>query len=153
MQDGNKIQASKQELLQMWELSKGWQLSIIIWPQSCSAYENTSTFKHTYFFHSAMSIPLENNIKGKIWVMSQPNLSKEVTLTWKNCPCKSHWLLSLSLLTNSGSSDIPSIWVLFKSYPAISRIVGPKSIFATSICRMRRTLLQKFRTYFKYSYL
>lgn len=44
------------------------------------------------------------------------------------------------LLTNSGNSDIPSIWVLFKSYPAISRIVGPKSIFATSICKVKRTV-------------
>lgn len=116
------------------------QLSIIKWPQSYSAYENISAFKqHTYFLHSAMSIPCENYIKGRLWVMSQPNLSKEVTLTLKNYPCKNHQLLSLSLLTNSGNSDIPSIWVLFKSYPAISRIVGPKSMFATSICRVRRT--------------
>lgn len=113
------------------------QLSIITWPQSCTAYENRIAFKHIYFFHSAVSIPCENDIKGRIWVMSQPTLSKEITLTLKNHPCKNHWLLSL--LTNSGNSDIPSIWVLFKSYPAISRIVGPRSIFATSICRMRRT--------------
>lgn len=37
------------------------------------------------------------------------------------------------ILTKMGNKDIPSICVLFRLYPAISKIVGPKSMLATSI--------------------
>lgn len=39
------------------------------------------------------------------------------------------------IVTMTGRNDIPSIWVVLTLMPAMSRMVGPRSMFVTSSCQ------------------
>lgn len=49
-----------------------------------------------------------------------------------------HLRFKPSELTITGRKLTPSIWVLLTSIPAMSRMVGPRSMFATGICYIGR---------------